>query len=94
MQADRTVTDDRVDIEEAKKAVIDTPDAPRGQQSAVDDANRRPGTPGSRPAASGTKMGPAAAEGDTEKQVTSPIGQDDTQPSDKQSPPAQADRPA
>jgi small subunit ribosomal protein S2 len=34
-----------------------------------------------------TKMGPARTEGDSEKAITTPEGQADTQPSDRQSPP-------
>ncbi len=38
-----------------------------------------------------TKTGPAAAEGDSEKAVTSAVGQQDTTPSDHVSPPSEAD---
>lgn len=38
-----------------------------------------------------TKTGPASAEGDSEKAVTSAVGQDDTKPADQVSPPAEAD---
>ncbi len=54
------------------------------------DASSSPGTE-TKLQTEPTKMGPAHEEGDTEKQVSSPVGQTDTQPSDRQSPPQATD---
>jgi len=72
-------------VEAANEAAEEAAATEEGDTPAGEIAEATEGTTATEP----TKMGPAAEEGDTEKQVASPPGQNDTTPSDKQSPPQQ-----
>jgi small subunit ribosomal protein S2 len=69
--------DDAASSDEGEKPAADGDDKPAAGES----------TPEASVATEPTKAGPAAVEGDTEKQVTSAVGQEEAAPSDSESAP-------